>query len=625
MNIEAGHAFFSRQAAILADPGAVGRLGGRQYRAIREGFAEAVAALSPSDAQSLLATTLVEPLCTIIAMRQEPFASEAEIGIINRLTDRLGDRLDPETLPAFLALLPYRPPYRLPPPPSVAAFSPPVDLAVLRLLTARPLVTAAPGDAAAIAGFATALLDGLTADLERGPDPTTAARVRTVLADFPTLQALVTDDGLKPLMQRRARLMEWHLRRDGHDLDLPAAGAPPAAGRGRRLRLAVIISQAAASPEGFFNLAHIEALDRRRIAVSLFATHPRRPDDFADRLIGAAEHYEELAGPIGAMAAAVRATAPDIALIGGNIVAATNDHARLAWLAAFRLAPLQGVNMCTPTTTGLAAMDFYLSGDSVQPPGAEADFTERLLRLPGGIKQFAVPAAPVAPPVVPPGVPPGALPAAAPAGDRAAIGLPAGATVLMSGANFHKIIPELSTAWIEILARSRGTVLALFPFNPNWSPVYMSRPFLQRLSGELAAAGVDPARLLVLRPQDDPAAVRAYIDCADLYLDSHPYSGAVSLLDPLHAGVPPVAWRGRVGRARQGGSILLGLGLDDLIADSRQDYVALAARLAGDPAARADAAARTRAAMARRPTVLDVDDMGRKVTAALLDLARPAG
>ena len=51
-------------------------------------------------------------------------------------------------------------------------------------------------------------------------------------------------------------------------------------------------------------------------------------------------------------------------------------------LAQARLAPVQAVSWGHPDTTGLPSLDYFVSGDAIEPEGAETAYTERLIRLP---------------------------------------------------------------------------------------------------------------------------------------------------------------------------------------------------------------------------------------------------
>ena len=52
------------------------------------------------------------------------------------------------------------------------------------------------------------------------------------------------------------------------------------------------------------------------------------------------------------------------------------------FLAFARLAPVQCVTWGHPVTTGIPALDYFVSSELLEPDGAEAHYAERLVRLP---------------------------------------------------------------------------------------------------------------------------------------------------------------------------------------------------------------------------------------------------
>ena len=52
-------------------------------------------------------------------------------------------------------------------------------------------------------------------------------------------------------------------------------------------------------------------------------------------------------------------------------------------LAADRLAPVQCCAIGHPVTTGLSTIDYFVSGELIEPEGADAHYSERLVTLPG--------------------------------------------------------------------------------------------------------------------------------------------------------------------------------------------------------------------------------------------------
>ena len=68
----------------------------------------------------------------------------------------------------------------------------------------------------------------------------------------------------------------------------------------------------------------------------------------------------------------------------------------------------------------------------------------------------------------------------------------------------------------------------------------------------------------------------------DIALDPYPCPGHTTTMDSLWMGVPVVNLPGATAIARGGKSILTNIGLQELIADSEEHYVAIAANLAAD-------------------------------------------
>ena len=81
-----------------------------------------------------------------------------------------------------------------------------------------------------------------------------------------------------------------------------------------------------------------------------------------------------------------------------------------------------------------------------------------------------------------------------------------------------------------------------------------------------------------------------------MFLDSIGWSGCNSALESLPHGLPIVTTPGALMRGRHSAAILAMMGMTDTIAATIDDYVALAARLANDPAQRQALKARMREA-----------------------------
>jgi len=74
----------------------------------------------------------------------------------------------------------------------------------------------------------------------------------------------------------------------------------------------------------------------------------------------------------------------------------------------------------------------------------------------------------------------------------------------------------------------------------------------------------------------------------DIALDPFPYTGTTTTVDALMMGVPVVTLRSRGAESihshNVSASLLMQAGLQELVADSEEEYISIALQLAGDPA-----------------------------------------
>lgn len=396
---------------------------------------------------------------------------------------------------------------------------------------------------------------------------------------------------LRTLYARRAAIIESTLRAHGFALD----HAVPPRPAGRPIRVGVVLDMFHPKPEGFAALPVFEHLGPG-FEVTLYAlrTTGHRFEAYCRERAGALKALPE---DPRAMVDMVRADELDVLFFAGNVTAVTSP---LVLLAAHRVARVQMASVGSVTTTGFSAMDHYVSGRLTEPaPRPQDHYTEELLLLPDVAHCFSH-GTEVATQTV--------------RVSRAALGLGPEEVVLASVANVNKIIPELQEAWAEILARRPGTRLMLFPYGTHWASSYPKEVFVSSLRRTLGAHGVAGGRVvLVEQPNLNRDDIREFMKLADLYLDSFPFSGSTSIIEPLEASLPVVTVPGPAFRAAMASSLLTALGLEELVAADRADYVALACRLAGDAHARDALRGRIAAAMAATPPFLDPRLYGRRM------------
>jgi len=234
-----------------------------------------------------------------------------------------------------------------------------------------------------------------------------------------------------------------------------------------------------------------------------------------------------------------------------------------AKLASLRLAPVQAVAWGHPHTSGLPTIDCFLSAEGLEPSGAEAHYTERLVRLPG-LGCCLEPAK-----IVPAAV------------DLAALRIREGVPLLVCAGTPFKYTPRHDAVLVAI-ARRLGECQFVF-FTPGRADELMQR-LRARMARSFAAAGLDLDAFAAFVPWQSRPQFCGLMAQADVFLDTIGFSGFNTALLSIDAGLPVAAWEGRFLRGRLASGLLRRMGLDELVAGTEADYVQTVVRLAQDAA-----------------------------------------
>ena len=262
-----------------------------------------------------------------------------------------------------------------------------------------------------------------------------------------------------------------------------------------------------------------------------------------------------------------------------------------------RPAPVQVNFFGYPGTSGAPFIDYLIADDFVVPPATEAGYSERIVRLPASFQLNGD----------------RATFAAEPALTRQDVGLPEDAVVYCNFCNSYKLNPEVFGAWMAVLARVPRAILWLL------APDAAAR---ERLVAAAAAQGVAGERLYFC----GRATIGEYfarLRLADVFLDTRPFNGGITVSDALWCGVPVVTLAGEAFAARAAGSTLHAVGLGRLVADSPAQFVDTAAALGLDPAALAEAKHSLASVRASCP-LFDVARYTRDLERAFLEMHRQA-
>jgi protein O-GlcNAc transferase len=410
-------------------------------------------------------------------------------------------------------------------------------------------VAAAPDDPAAYRMYAAAMstlgrVDEALAVLQRG-----AAR-------------LPQDVGLRESLcyqlnfseEPPARVLEEH-RALGALVHEQRAGLPPVAlantpDPARRLRLGVVSGDFCSHACALFMEGALRALDREKFELFLYYTRAEvEPTTARFQAMGQWRHCHGMSDD------ALRAR---VAADGVDVLIDTAGWTELHRLQCFvpRVAPVQMTWLGYPNTTGLPTMDYRIVDWVTDPAGAERWSTEQLIRLERCFVSF--------------------LPLATAPEARMTAELEGDGPITFGSFNrLSKVRERTARVWARVLARVPGSRLFL-------KSSLVSEDVKGQYERVFAAEGVGPERLLWSSFVAGMESHLAAYHRVDVALDSFPYNGTTTTCEALWMGVPVVALRGEVHRARVGASLLRAVGLEELVAGTEEEYVEIAAGLAQD-------------------------------------------
>ncbi len=475
----------------------------------------------------------------------------------------------------------------------------------LCLLLRKPKIVLEVGEADRYADF----LQNLTADVYDfvacTSFPLRKLLARTFLSNHNFIPLYFSLGNMRKVMEQRSAILELVVGSENREIPLDFESTGSKTG-GSRLRLGFFVPQLSPKAETYVTIPFFRELDRAHFSVHIF-TVDLCSDESELYFRSMVDELTLLPQNVWACVEKIRFERMDMIIFTTNLTQGTGFSATLA---AHRMAPAQIVETCCPVTTGLKNIDYYFSGSFTEPPDAAESYSEKLIMLEGPAQAYHL-------------FPENPVLQDGEKWDREALGIPEDAVVFISGANANKIIPELRLLWARILAAVPGSYMILYPFNKNWQTEYPVSPFMRSLLGFGDQCGVDGRRWKVLmEPFESREELLSMISNADVYLDSIRHSGAVSMLDPLLVGLPPVVIEGCFGRGRQASAILRSLGLNDYVCQTDDDYFNLAVRLGRNLKDRQAYAALVRERMADDPEIFDCHRYAAKIEKVLRRIAK---
>ena len=360
---------------------------------------------------------------------------------------------------------------------------------------------------------------------------------------------------------------------------------------GKRLRIGYVSPDLRAHSVAYFLEPLLRGHDRQAVEIFCYA-EVARPDGVTARLRELSDYWLTTIGlSDDELAERIRADGVDILVdLAGHTV-----KNRLGVFAR-KPAPVQATWLGYPNTTGLDAIDYRLVDATTDPVGqADAWASETLVRLEGGFLCYG-------------GVKDAREPAAPPS-------LATGVVTFGSFNNPAKLSASTLDAWARLLIRLPQARLLLK------GKAFADPGARALLLARLGEHGVAAERVELVGWLPGADAHLALYDRMDVALDPFPYNGTTTTCEALWMGVPVVTLRGDRHAGRVGASLLEQIGLTDLVGQSLDDYVEIAAGLAGDPTRLAELRRSLRPRMAASP-LCDGPAFAHKMEAAFRDMWR---
>jgi predicted O-linked N-acetylglucosamine transferase (SPINDLY family) len=295
-----------------------------------------------------------------------------------------------------------------------------------------------------------------------------------------------------------------------------------------------------------------ERHDRARFEVCAYSYGPDDDSPMRARLARAFDRFVDL-GALSHREAAQLIHADKVDILVD--LKGYTHHARPA-ISAYRPAPVQVSYLGYPATMGADFIDYIIVDPFVVPASQQPFFSERLVHLPGSYQ-----------------VNDRRREVAGARTSRQDHGLPPEGLVLCSFNNGYKISPVFFDIWMHLLRSAPGSVLWLLETNGLVKG---------NLRSEAGKRGVDSARL-IFAPVVPPAEHLGRHQHADLFLDTLPCNAHTTASDALWAGLPVLTCSGDTFAGRVAGSLLMAIGMPELVTGSLEEYEQTALALARDP------------------------------------------
>ena len=217
-----------------------------------------------------------------------------------------------------------------------------------------------------------------------------------------------------------------------------------------------------------------------------------------------------------------------------------------------RSAPIQINFLGYPGTMGLECYDYIVADKNLIPENSREFYTEKPIYMPNHYQ-----------------VQNDDTKVAISSPSKKELGLPENKFIFCAINNTYKISPAVFDVWMKILYKVENSVLWLLDNSENSK---------NNLRKEAEIRNIDNNRLIFTKRTSYEKYLAA-MKHADLYLDTFIYNAGATASNALWVGVPVLTMAGESYSARMASSLLLSLGVPELITNTKENYEKLAIEL----------------------------------------------
>ncbi len=292
----------------------------------------------------------------------------------------------------------------------------------------------------------------------------------------------------------------------------------------------------------------IERLDRERFEIVFLQLG--KSDAYTKRIVAAADKHVIVSGGLSQAQRTIAGEELDI-LVYPEI----GMHVQTYYHAMSRLAPVQVTTWGHPMSSGSPVVDHYISARHLEREGAQAEYREKLALLDNLGMYFEPPAKPEKV-------------------SRADLGLPEGKRLYGCMQSAYKFHPDYDRVLSSILEQDDQGILVLpEPARPNFKQILKSRWAVSYPLVAEQALWVPPMAL---------ERFLGMLQLCDALLAPIQFGGGRSSFEAFGVGAPVVTHKGEFLKSRITYAAYAQMGMLDLVAESEEQYIHLALRLAKD-------------------------------------------